>query len=138
MTNDELIRNLQITLSEVDRIYRRYDPENDLIPNAPRVTHTDAVALEAIAMIGGAVKELVNDLFKPEVTYTHHNSPAYNSEHQYFICRWTGLYVGIIEKCAKNEKWYFRGSENSAVALGEVFRAVADKLDELNGKEKSQ
>jgi hypothetical protein len=62
MTNDELIRKLQITLSEVDRIFGRYDPEHDLIPNAPRVTHTDSVALEAITAIGGVVMELVKAL----------------------------------------------------------------------------
>jgi len=86
------------------------------------------------------VMELVKAkaLTKEEVTFKHHCSLAYNNEHEYITCWWTGLYVGIIERCASNEKWYFRGAENSHIALGEILRAIADKLDELNGKEKSQ
>jgi hypothetical protein len=34
--------------NELELVSRRYDPENDLIPGAPKVTHTDYVIIEAL------------------------------------------------------------------------------------------
>lgn len=44
---------------KVEIVMRRYDPERDLIPNAPQVTYTDSVALSLIADLTEIVKELV-------------------------------------------------------------------------------
>jgi len=40
--------------NELDRVDARYDPENDLIDGAPRVTHTDKVLIDV-------VKEIIED-----------------------------------------------------------------------------
>lgn len=37
--------------NELDRVADRYDPENDLIDGAPRVTHTDKVLIDVVEEI---------------------------------------------------------------------------------------
>lgn len=44
-------RMFQLIRGDLDRVELRYDPENDLIPEAPPVTHTDKVLLEAIRFL---------------------------------------------------------------------------------------
>jgi hypothetical protein len=46
---------------ELKRIERRYNPENDLIPNAPRVTYTDHVLIEVIKELLERVEKLENE-----------------------------------------------------------------------------
>jgi len=41
-------RMIQIAKQSLYLLEDRYNPENDLVPEAPRVTHTDKVLLDAI------------------------------------------------------------------------------------------
>ncbi len=45
-------------MHKLNRLELEYDPENDLIPNAPAVTHTDEVLLSAIFDLIEVVEKL--------------------------------------------------------------------------------
>jgi len=51
---------LRKNLDSVERVMKRYNPEHDLIPNAPSVTHSDMTALEAVAELTKIVMGLVS------------------------------------------------------------------------------
>jgi hypothetical protein len=42
----------------IERLEKRYDPENDTIPGTPMVTHTDAELLDNIIYLLSVVKDL--------------------------------------------------------------------------------
>lgn len=56
--------------NELDRVAARYDPENDLIEGAPRVTHTDKVLIDV-------VKEILEEIGDREVIADIHDILSY-------------------------------------------------------------
>ena len=50
---------LRKILDAIERVMNRYNPEHDLIPNTPSVTHSDMTALEAVAELTKIVMGLV-------------------------------------------------------------------------------
>ncbi len=58
-TATELIKNWS------ELIDRRYDPENDTIPNAPRVTHTDKLLCSMISDLAKKIDSLEEKVTKP-------------------------------------------------------------------------
>lgn len=57
-----LERMFQLIRMDLYKIEDRYDPENDLIPDVPRVTHTDKVLLDAINFLLARVESLQMDI----------------------------------------------------------------------------
>lgn len=51
----------------IDLIDRRYNPENDTIPNAPRVTHTDKVLCDMISDLAGKIDSMEEGKPQPQV-----------------------------------------------------------------------
>lgn len=51
---------LRKILEFVERVMKRYDPERDLIPNTPSVTHSDMTALQAVSELTKIVMGLVS------------------------------------------------------------------------------
>lgn len=46
---------------ELKRVERRYNPENDLIPNAPSVTYTDHVLIEVVKELLERIEKMENE-----------------------------------------------------------------------------
>jgi hypothetical protein len=61
-SNAVLERMYQLTKAELEKIDKRYDPERDLIKDAPSVTYTDKTLLDAVCFLVSRVESLERDL----------------------------------------------------------------------------
>ena len=61
-------RNLNAILSITEHLDRQYNPENDLMPNAPRVTATDNYLLTCIKYLAEIALDLQTQLDALEKT----------------------------------------------------------------------
>ena len=59
MSKEKAKVELEMITWKAKNLLNRYDPEHDIIPGAPSVTHTDEVTLSLILELAEILKDLV-------------------------------------------------------------------------------